>query len=141
MRSLLVVALAVALALPAQANPPDPLADAVRLKIEGLATTGVGLAATALGLSLLIASAAIPSCAFALGAPEEGRCGPGNYYSDPQLMRNTGTAQGLFLSGAVLGGIGFGLLAIGIPVWSVGAHREKNLRRIALTPTGVALTF
>ena len=34
------------------------------------------------------------------------------------------------------------VLAIGIPLWAVGAHREKKIRGgFAFTPTGVAGTF
>jgi len=129
----------VALASPCLADEEgiSPLDRAREQKQSGIAITAVGVGLEAGGLALLTASALMPSCAFALGAPEEGACAPGS--NGPQKS-NSGTAQGLFIIGAAAATAATVIVAVGVPVWARSAHQEKKLRRALSIATGT-ITF
>ncbi|HEY7958062.1 MAG TPA: hypothetical protein VII38_22330 [Polyangia bacterium] len=136
MRGILVVpfVLVLLLAAPALADrQPISLKNARELKLNGEVLTGLGLGLELGGLAMLTASALIPSCAFAIGGPEEGPCAPG---PDNSFTRNTGTANALFVAGAAIAGVATAVIAVGIPLWATGAHREKVLRRALSWATG-----
>jgi hypothetical protein len=112
----------------------DPLTKAHELRLSGEAATWTGVALYATGLALLIAGLTLPSCAFVLGAPESGSCAGG---APPNAQQaNSGVANGLFVAGVALTGVATAVLAIGIPAWSLGAHREKKLRAAVSFATG-----
>jgi hypothetical protein len=103
-----------------RAQPADPLAlaSARTLKVTGIVLTSVALTTLALGLTLW--SYAIFS----------------NNHSDNHLFEEA-------VAGYALLGFSPACAAVGIPLWAVGAAREKRLlrRRVTVAPLGVAVAF
>ena len=98
----------------------DELANALRLRRDGRVMTGVGLGATVLGVALVGAGFGIPSCAFVLGAPEEGTCAYG------RTTGNENAATGLFFAGIAISVVGDAVWIAGATMWSVGARRVRR---------------
>ena len=113
----------------------EALQKARALKKDGLELTVGGLVLETVGLGLLTGAALMPSCAFVLGAAEEGRCAQGGSGSNTAVY-------GLFFAGLATSVLATAMLAGGVPMLSVGAHREKRLQlKAMITPTGIVGTF
>ena len=109
-----VVALVVTVATVGRA---DERGDALRLRDDGRILTAVGIGAASLGVGLIGIGFALPSCAFVLGAPEEGRC------AFDAKTGNENAVTGLFFAGIGISVAGDALWIAGATLWSVGDRR------------------
>jgi hypothetical protein len=101
----------------------DELMDAKALRRAGIIETGIGLGLDVAGAGLLLGGFFTPSCAFPLGAPEEGACAYGG------TMGNESMVTGLFWSGLAFSVVGDALWIAGVTQWSIGARRVRRIQR------------
>jgi len=101
----------------------DELSDAKTMERAGIVETGIGVGLDLVGAGMLFGAVFTPSCAFALGAPEEGRCGHGG------TIGTESTVSALFWTGIAASVVGDVMWVAGAVQWSVGAHRVRRLQR------------
>jgi len=114
---------ALVVALVAASASADELSDARALRRAGIVETSIGIGLDTAGTGLLLAAFLTPSCAFVVGAPEEGTCSHGD------TMGNESMVTGLFWAGVAFSVVGDALWIAGATQWSIGARRAHRLQR------------
>ncbi len=110
----------VAAAAPCRADATD---DARAMAREGKIVTGIGIGLEGGGIGLIGAAFGTPSCAFVVGAPEEGDCAYGRTHgTEPAVLS-------LLVAGIIVSIAGDATWIAGATEWSIGTRRTKRLQR------------